>query len=93
MFVTTIIFSIIILITSLLKKISFNNKIINYIFFCLNFICYISFIRLDIDVEIYSSYYDFNSLLILRISSISFIVWLIINIIFKFLNKRGKYEK
>ena len=87
LFVSTIIFSIILFIYTLLKNITFLEKIINYIFFCISFSCYITFLRLNIDLNSYTSYYT-KGLVIPRIISITFIIWLFITIILKFLNRR-----
>ena len=93
LFVITILMSIIVLIYSILKKrLPFRNKVINYLLFSILFSCYIIFQRLQIDTDLYSSLYSSNSLIILRITSITFIVWFILNIIFKLLD-RSKYEK
>ena len=92
LFVTTILFSIFIFIFTLLKKINLKQKILNYLLFCLNFSYYIIFLRLNIDLKSYTSYYSSNSLLVLRISSITMIVWFILTFIFKII-ERGKNEK
>lgn len=92
-FVTTILISIIILIYTILKKkLSFKRKIINYSLFCITFPCYITFLRLDLDPSLYSDLYQMNSLIILRIVVLSFLIWLILTIIFKLID-RGIYEK
>lgn len=92
LFVTTILFSIINFIYTMFKKLSSKRKIINYLLFCLNFSCYITFLRLNIDLNSYTSYYANNSLTILRITSISLLVWLILTIIFILID-RSKNEK
>ena len=92
LFVTTILFSIFIFIFTLLKKINLKQKILNYSLFCLNFSYYIIFLRLNIDLKSYTSFYSSNSLLVLRISSITMIVWFILTFIFKII-ERGKNEK
>ena len=93
MFTTTILFSVILLIYSLVKnKLSFKNKIINYLLFSISFSTYIIFNRLNIDTNIYSSLYSTNSLIVLRIVTISFAIWLVLTIIFKLLDRRY-YEK
>lgn len=90
LFVTTIIFSgIILMFTLLKKKISNFNKVVNYLLFSICFSCYITFIRFDIDPLLYSSLYSNKSLIVMRIVSITFIVWLIINFLIRI---RGKYE-
>lgn len=92
LFVTTILFSIINFIYTLLNKLNNKQKIINYFLFCLNFSCYITFLRLNIDLNSYTSYYANNSLTILRITSISFLVWFILTIIITIIDRR-KDEK
>ncbi len=91
LFVLNILFSIIILLYTLLNdKMLIIKKIASYIFFCISFSCYITFLRLDIDPTLYSSLYKSSSLTVMRIVSVSAFLWLIINIVFKI---RGKNEK
>lgn len=92
LFVTTILFSIFIFIFTLLKKINLKQKILNYSLFCLNFSYYIIFLRLKIDLKSYTSYYSSNSLLVLRISSITVIIWIILSLILHII-ERGNNEK
>lgn len=92
LFVTTVLFSIFIFIFTLLKKINLKQKIINYSLFCLNFSYYIIFLRLNIDLKSYTSYYSSNSLLVLRISSITVIIWIILSLILHII-ERGNNEK
>lgn len=92
LFVTTVLFSIFIFIFTLLKKINLKQKILNYSLFCLNFSYYIIFLRLNIDLKSYTSYYSSNSLLVLRISSITVIIWIILSLILHII-ERGKNEK
>ena len=92
LFVTTVLFSIFIFIFTLLKKINLKQKILNYSLFCLNFSYYIIFLRLNIDLKSYTSYYSSNSLLVLRISSITVIIWIILSLILHII-KRGNNEK
>ncbi len=92
LFVTTILFSIFIFIFTLLKKINLKQKILNYSLFCLNFSYYIIFLRLNIDLKSYTSYYSSNSLLVLRISSITVIIWIILSLILHII-ERGNNEK
>ena len=92
LFVTTILFSIFIFIFTLLKKINLKQKILNYSLFCLNFSYYIIFLRLNIDLKSYTSYYSSNSLLVLIISSITVIIWIILSLILHII-ERGNNEK
>lgn len=92
LFVTTVLFSIFIFIFTLLKKINLKQKILNYSLFCLNFSYYIIFLRLNIDLKSYTSYYSSNSLLVLRISSITVIIWIILSLILHII-ERGNNEK
>ena len=92
LFVTTVLFSIFIFIFTLLKKINLKQKILNYSLFCLNFSYYIIFLRLNIDLKSYTSYYSLNSLLVLRISSITVIIWIILSLILHII-ERGNNEK
>ena len=90
LFVITIIFSIILFIYSLLsKKLNIINKFINYIFFLMSFVCYNTFLNLNIDPSIYSELYTSTSLLLMRISNILFITVLLANLIIRM---RGKYD-
>ena len=88
LFVITIIFNIGITIYTLfnnnLNKVS---KIINYINFVISFSCYIIFLELKIDPSLYEEYYQLNSLVLVRITTISFLVGLIVNIIVKIRNR------
>ena len=89
LFVSTIFISIIILIYTIFKKkISFLEKIFNYILFGINFSTYIIFLRLDINLDLYSSLYSTPSLVLLRIVSITFIIWVLIILVLKLINKR-----
>ena len=81
---------IILMITLLNKKINIISKIINYILFSISFSCYLIFLRLDIDVTLYSSLYQTKSLILMRIVSISFLIGLLVKFIMKV---RGKNEK
>lgn len=93
MFTTTIFFNIIVLVYTLFKNnLSLFQKIINYFLFAISFFSYICFNRLEIDTSLYTSLYSNSSLIILRIVSISFSVWLVLTILFNLLN-RGKHEK
>ena len=90
LFVITIISSIILFIYSLLnKKINIISKYINYAFFLISFVCYNTFLSLDIDPSIYSELYTSKSLLLMRIGNILFIAVLLANIVLKV---RGKYD-
>ena len=91
LFVITVICDIIIIIYTLFKeKLNNVSKIINYINLLIAFACYIIFLRLNIDPNIYSEYYKSTPLMLVRITTISFLISLIINIIIKI---RGKYEQ
>ena len=92
LFVSTILVSIFTFVYTLLNNVSYERKIMNYLLFCVNFSCYIIFLRLDIDLNSYTSFYSTNSLLVLRISSMTMIIWLILTLIFKII-ERGKNEK
>ena len=90
LFVVTVIISIVLFIYSILsKKIDILSKIVNYIFFLCSFVCYNTFLSLKIDPLIYDELYSSNSLLLMRINNIVFIVTIILNII---LRMRGKYD-
>ena len=90
LFVITVICDIIIIIYTLFRdKLNIISKIINYINFLIGFACYIIFLRLNIDPNIYSEYYKSNSLTIVRITTITFLISLLVNVIIKI---RGKYE-
>ena len=91
LFVSTVLISIVILIYTILnKKLKIYEKIANYLLFCISFPCYITFQRLDIDPKIYSSLYEYPSIMITRIVTISFMVWLIITLIFKLVSRRSR---
>lgn len=49
--------------------------IVNYLYSCLIFVCYINFTSLSINSDLYSSIYTGDSLILIRIMSISTIVW------------------
>lgn len=86
--VSIVLISIIVLIYTLLsKKISIKGKIKNYTLISINYSLYIIFNTMNIDINSYTSLYSTKSLLILRISTITFIIWIIVTIIFKFLDK------
>ena len=90
-FVMTTLITLGILIYTLVKKYMKKiNTIINYILVIITFICYNMFNTLDIDPLIASELYDTIPLVIMRVASISFIVWLIVTIGLKM---RRKYEK
>ena len=90
-FVLTNLFIIVVFLVTIFKKnIKKINKIINYILFIISFVCYNIYQSLGIDSSIYTEYYGTNSLILVRIISISLILWVIINIA---LSIRGKYEK
>ena len=90
-FVIVILINLVLLIISLLNnKMNIINKIINYLLFIISFFCYISFIRLDIDIDLYSSLYQNNSLTIMRIVTISFLIGSLVKVLIKV---GGKYEK
>ena len=91
LFVSTVLISIVILIYTILnKKLKIYERIANYLLFCISFPCYIAFQRLDIDPKIYSSLYEYPSIMITRIVTISFMVWLIVTLIFKLVNRRSR---
>ena len=90
LFVITVICDIIVFIYTLFrKKMNVISKILNYINFSIAFICYTIFLKLNIDPSIYSDYYQNNVLIIVRITTIAFLVSLLINVIVKM---RGKHE-
>ena len=83
--------SIIILIISFFRK--EKNIILNIITYLLFSIClasYLIFLNYDIDPTLYSSLYQTKSLLLMRIVTISFMIWILITI---FIRMRGKYER
>ena len=90
-FVIVILFSIIILMITILN----NQKnrllsIISYLLFSICLSCYIIFISLDIDPTLYSSIYQENSLILMRTVTISLLIWILIQI---YVKVRGKNEK
>ncbi len=89
-FVTTILISVIIfLITLLKKKVKLKNKIKNYLLFAISFSVYIIYLRQEIDTTLYQALYSNNSLILMRIETITFTVWVLATIIFRILD-RGK---
>ena len=91
LFVITVICDIIIIIYSMFRnKLNIISKIINYINFVVGFACYIIFLRLNVDPSIYSEYYQSIPLTIVRITTITFLISMLINIIIKL---RGMYKK
>ncbi len=92
-FVTVILLSVLIFIYTILReKKSLLKKILNYIMFSIAFCTYIIFQRIDINPESYTSLYSSDSLIVMRILTISFAVWILITIIINII-KRGKDEK
>ena len=92
-FVTLIIISVIIFLVSLFKKkLSMVDKTLNDYLFCLNFSCYIIFLRLGIDTSLYSSLYSTESLTIMRIVTVTFTIWLIIKICLKYFIRGWKWK-
>lgn len=98
LFIITVIFSIVIFIISFLKRnnITFKGKSYilkkysNYCLFIICFLCYNIFQTLEIDSSLYTSLYSGSGIILMRIVNISFILWLIFNIILKY---RGRNEK
>ena len=83
-FVTTILISVIIfLITLLKKKLKLKIKIKNYLLFAISFSSYIIYLRQGIDITMYEALYSNISLILMRIETISFTIWLITTIIFR----------
>ena len=90
-FVMTTIIALIILVYTLLKKYMKKvNTIINYFLVIITFICYNMFNTLDIDPLVTSELYQVTPLVIMRVATISFMVWVIVTLV---LNIRRKYEK
>ena len=91
LFIITILISIIIFSVAIInKKMLFFNKLISYVLFCILICCYLIFIRLDIDPNLYSSLYQTKSLVIMRIANISLISWLLIKLIYTRIRKELK---
>ena len=89
-FIIVILISIIILIITILRK--EKNKIKNiltYLLFSTCLGCYLIFSKYDIDPSLYSSLYQTKSLILMRIVTISFIIWILISL---FIRMRGKNE-
>ncbi len=93
LFCSTVIVSLLVFIyTYFRKKINNVCKIFNSILFCIEFLCYFLFQTMDIDVNLYSSLYQFKSLFVMRVGTISFYLWLIICIILK-INEKGVFNE
>ena len=91
LFVMTVVITLIILIYTLIKKyLKKNNTIINYILVTISFICYNMFNILNINSDINSELYSVIPLTIMRVTTISFAIWIIITVILKVWRK---YEK
>ena len=89
-FIIVVLISIIIIIISFLKNEENKIKnIINYLLFTICLACYLIFLKYDIDPTLYSSLYQIKSLILMRIVTISFIIWIFINL---FIRMRGKNE-
>ena len=89
-FVISILFSSFIFIYTLIKKnIDKKIKVLNYIFFLIQFSSYIIYQRLDIDLNTLSSIYSLKSLVMIRIVTISSLIFIILSLIFKVLIKKG----
>ncbi len=94
LFVSTIIIVIGILLYTLFnEKMAFYKKIINYCLFTLTFSCYVIFQRLGIDVTKYTSLYSTKSLVVMRIVTITFTIWVLFKVITIIINRRKKNEK
>ena len=92
-FITTILISIIIFIFTLLKKkINFEDKVKNYLLFSICFSIYIIYLRQEIDTTLYEALYSNTSLILMRIVTITFTIYLIVTIIFR-IKGRVKNEK
>ncbi len=61
-----------------------KRRIINYVFSSFIFIAYIIFMLLDIDINSATLLYDGDSLICLRYISRTFVLWMIINGLFKY---------
>jgi len=84
-FVLTIFLTICILLYSLFNdKLANKIKIINYVFSSFLFVIYIVFMTLNIDMSLYNSLYSNPSLFLLRISTRSFVIWIVILSIIKY---------
>ncbi len=90
-FVTTILISGVIFLTTLFKKkIKFKNKLKNYILFVISFAIYVIYLRQEIDITMFEALYSNISLILMRIETITFTIWLIITIIFRIGDKYAK---
>lgn len=93
-FVISILFSSFIFIYTLIKKnIDKKIKVLNYIFFLIQFSSYIIYQRLDIDLNTLSSIYSLKSLVMIRIVTISSLIFIILSLIFKVLTKKGEKNR
>ena len=83
-FVVTVIITLIIFIYTINKKyMKKSNTIINYILAIITFICYNMFNTLGINTSLYSELYKTVPLTIMRVTTISFIIWLIVTFVLK----------
>ncbi len=89
-FIIILLISIITFLITLIKERDKVNKILNYILFSICFSCYLIYLDLNIDVSLYSNLYSTKSLIILRIISITFIIWIIIKLILRIRGKKNE---
>ena len=59
-------------------------RIINYVFACYIFVSYVIFMFLEVDINSYNALYEGNSLLCLRYISRTFMLWIIVNVLYRY---------
>ena len=89
-FVVITIFTIINLIFNGLKQKNFFKSIADYLLFIIAFTSYLIFQTLNIDITSVSNLYSNSSLILLRTTTISFVTWIIINIILKIVGDKNE---
>lgn len=93
-FTISVLFSSSVLVYTLIKKnMDTKVKCLNYLLFIIHFASYLIYQRLNIDINVATSLYSANSLLVMRIVTISSIGWFILNLLLKLINLRKKSEE
>lgn len=84
--VTTLLTSLILFFTIIYDRFSNGIKVVNYTFSFLIIVSYIIFLMLEINVNSYNQLYVGNSLICLRLTTMSFVLWILTLAIVKYFN-------
>ena len=89
--IATLVLTMIIFINSIYDdEMKDKFRIINYIFASCIFVAFVIFMLLNVDLNSYNALYDGDSLICLRYISRTFILWIIVIILFKYFYYFGK---